>query len=156
MNAWIRNASIRLFGPVTICALALTTSADATVPAGRYTISGGMVTDTETELVWQQTAPAGGYTWANAKTYCASVGATLGGTGWRLPTMKELQTIVDDSRTNPSIDPTAFPGTESLGFWSSSPLAGLSSSAWLINFNSGNTINNATDPSDTFAVRCVR
>jgi hypothetical protein len=152
------NASIRFLGSVIICALALTTalttSADATVPAGRYTISAGSVTDTKTKLVWQQTPAPTLYIWSDAKTYCAGVGASLGGMGWRLPTLKELQTIVDDSRGSPSIDPTAFPSMSSMGFWSSSPLVGSSSLAWLVSFDSGATAS--IDITSTVAVRCVR
>jgi hypothetical protein len=139
---------------VTLCALAMTTSADATVPAGRYTVSAGSVIDAKTKLVWQQTPAATSYTWAGAKTYCGDIGSSLGGTGWRLPTMKELQTIVDDSRSGPSIDPTAFPASPSGVFWSSSPVAGMPSSAWCVVFSSGYATN--VDITNTGNVRCVR
>jgi hypothetical protein len=79
------------------------------------------------------------------------VGTTLGGTGWRLPTIKELQTIVDESR--PSIDPTAFPGAPLGNYWSSSPVAGRPSDAWDINFN-GATGPDAMSTLDN--VRCAR
>jgi hypothetical protein len=82
------------------------------------------------------------------------VGASLGGTGWRLPTLKELQTIVDYSQSNPSIDSTAFPSTPAAWFWSSSPLAGSSSNAWLVRFFDGYTGD--SDVSTTNFVRCVR
>ena len=147
------NAHVPSFlAAVALVVVALTASADANAPAGRYTTSGGTVYDTKTKLTWQQTVPSGTYTWAGAKTYCA--GLNLGGTGWRLPTAKELQTIVDDSRTNPSIDTTAFPSTPADVFWSSSPLAGSSSYAWVVFFNVGNS--GANDVSGTDYVRCVR
>lgn len=131
--------------------LALLARADA--PAGRYTIANGTVYDTKTKLTWQQAVPAAGYTWANAKTYCA--GLSLAGTGWRLPTAKELQTIVDESRTNPLIDTTTFPSAPSnYYFWSSSALAGSSSSAWHVDFYDGRTYY--YDVSLTCNVRCVR
>ena len=37
---------------------------------------------------------------ADAKTECAN--ANLGGTGWRLPTLKELQSLVDYSLSPPT------------------------------------------------------
>jgi hypothetical protein len=158
------NASIlRLLGAIAIIAVNLPTSANASAPAGRYVVTSGAtdagtgngtVSDTKTKLTWQQTVPSTKYTWANAKTYCAGVGASLGGTGWRLPTLKELQTIVDYSQSNPSTDSTAFPSTPAGLFWSSSPLVGSSSSAWGVAFIPGYT--NTIDVSYMNYVRCVR
>jgi hypothetical protein len=142
----------RFLAVVALATVAFTRSADANAPAGRYTTTGGTVYDTKTKLTWQQTVAPVTYTWAGAKTYCA--GLNLGGTGWRLPTVKELQTIVDDSRTNPPIDATAFPSTPAGTFWSSSPLAGSSSGAWDVRFDSGRT--EAPSVSLTLCVRCVR
>ena len=154
------NVSIlRLLGAIAIIAVTLPTSADASAPTGRYVVTSGgtgngTVYDTKTKLTWQQTVPSTAYTWANAKTYCAGVGASLGGTGWRLPTLKELQTIVDYSQSNPSIDSTAFPSTPGNVFWSSSPLAGSSSNAWSVDFGYGYTGNVVV--SNPRYVRCVR
>ncbi len=43
---------------------------------------------------------------------------------WRLPTLEELQSIVNNGVTSPgpTIDATWFPNTKPLEFWSSSPL----------------------------------
>jgi formylglycine-generating enzyme required for sulfatase activity len=146
--------AVRFFGIVVIAILALAPAARSDAPAGRYTVTSGTVYDTKTKLTWQQAVPATTYTWANAKTYCAGVGATLGGAGWRLPTLNELLTIVDYSRTNPAIDPIAFPSTPTNYFWSSSPLAGSSSYAWYVRFSGGNSSYH--DVSNTLIVRCVR
>src|SRR6202142_4217978 len=95
--------SLRLVSALAAVAMALAVPAGAgTAPAGRYTYpAAGTVYDTKTKLTWQRTAPSKEYTWADAKTYCAGVGAALSGTGWRLPTMKELLTIVDETRSVP-------------------------------------------------------
>ena len=58
-------------------------------------------------------------------------------TGWRLPDVKELASLADRSRGNPAIDPTVFPGAVSSWYWSSSPFAGISSSAWGVKFADG-------------------
>jgi hypothetical protein len=126
---------------------------ETSAPAGRYVTASGTVYDTKTKLTWQQTVSSTTNTWADSKAYCAGVGASLGGTGWRLPTLKEVQTIVDYSRANPSIDPTAFPATQDVAYWSSSP-AGSPSSAWIVWSDRGDT--NISDVSLTFNVRCVR
>jgi hypothetical protein len=127
----------------------------AQILAGRYTMTGGTVHDTKTKLTWQQPVPTTTYAWADAKTYCAStaVSSALGGAGWRLPTYKELLTIVDSSQSSgPMIDRNAFPGTPSSDFWSATPLAGLPSSAWRVDFDYG-----STDTNDVPGyVRCVR
>ena len=142
----------RFLAVVALATVAYASSANANAPGGRYTTSGGTVYDTKTKLTWQQAVPSTTYTWIGAKAYCASL--SLGGTGWCLPTVKELQTIVDDSQTNPSIDTTAFPSTPPSYFWSSSPFAGSSSLAWNVYFSNGITNYNAV--SDTYNVRCVR
>jgi Protein of unknown function (DUF1566) len=146
----------RLVSALAVVATALAAPAGATTaPAGRYTYpAAGTVYDTKTKLTWQQTAPFAKYAWADAKTYCSGVGTALGGTGWRLPTMKELQTIVDETRLSPSIDPTAFPSTQGAEFCSSSPVAGSSSSVWSVNFLYGFT--GSLDLLQLAAVRCVR
>jgi hypothetical protein len=131
----------------------LTFFAYGDAPAGRYTITNGTVYDTKTKLTWQQVAPVTIYSWRNAKDYCA--GLSLAGTGWRLPTAKELQTIVDESRSySPLVDTTAFAGTPSDWFWSSSPLAGYQTIAWCVSFLDGSA--SQTDTFDTYYVRCVR
>ena len=149
----------RLMGRSAICAAYIAmlagTTADAQVPPGRYTTTGGTVHDSMTNLTWQQISPSVTYTWALAKTYCTGAGTTLGGAGWRLPTVKELLTIVDDSRSNPSLDVTAFgPTPTSFSFWSSSPVAGPPGYAWTVNFDIGVTISAAI--TDSVPVRCVR
>jgi hypothetical protein len=127
------------------------------VSGGRYTMTQGTVYDTKTKLTWQQPVPTTTYAWAAAKTYCAStaVSSSLGGSGWRLPTYKELLTIVDNLQSSgPMIDRNAFPGTPSSDFWSSTTQAGLPSSVWRVDFDYGST--DLGDVPDTGYVRCVR
>lgn len=111
----------------------------APAPPGRYTFpTAGTVYDTKTKLTWQQSLDSPNYDLAGAKVYCAGLGATLGGVGWRLPTLTELQTIVDESRWDPALDPIAFPGPAPNITWASSPVAGDSSSGWIANSQNGN------------------
>jgi hypothetical protein len=119
-----------------------------------YTDNGnGTVTDKVTGLMWQQTVPAGTYTWEQAKAYCPTL--TLAGhSDWRLPTRIELVSIVDFGRRAPAIDTTYFPSTPSNLFWSSSPLAGLSSYAWVVIFETGFSYSYGVSSSNW--VRCVR
>jgi hypothetical protein len=155
------NASIhRLLDVLAIIAVALPTSAGANAPAGQYVVTAGgtgngVVYDAKSKLTWQQTVSSTTYTWADAKTYCAGVAVSLGGTGWRLPTLKELQSLVDYSRSaGPMIDPNAFPSTPGTAFWSASQVAGPPSYAWYVNFNYGTTLGAFVGGMSN--VRCVR
>jgi hypothetical protein len=115
----------------------------------RFTVQGtgatATVTDAATKLVWQQ-APSSTMVWDDAKASCRAP--------FRLPSVKELQTIIDygvDPRPNGAIDATAFPSTPSDYFWTSSPCAGVPGSAWVVDFGGGP----AGCASGSFA-RCVR
>jgi len=124
-----------------------------------------MVQDTLTQIVWQRDgsgtrAGCSGSgqltcTWAEAQAYCS--GLTLGGySDWRLPTVKELSSIVDFTVASPgpTIDQTAFPSTPATWFWTSSPYAGSSGDAWYVYFNLGYSLYN--DVGNGNRVRCVR
>lgn len=69
--------------------------------------------------------------------------ALCGFTDWRMPHVKELEGIVDFGRTNPAIDPSYFPNTDTATarYWSSSPydLDGAYYNAWAVGFFDGRT-----------------
>jgi len=125
-------------------------------PTERYTIASGVVTDTVTGLVWQQHAPASTYAQSEGSAYCSAL--NLGGfdSGWRLPTIKELSTLIDYSVPQGSLmmDATAFAGEPANWFWSSTPVTGVPSSAWGVNFGNGHVSNDSV--SYGYDVRCVR
>jgi hypothetical protein len=137
------------------------------VPKGHWKIQNGTVYDNFTTLTWQQSIPAtggddgfGNYSWANAKSYCAQL--ALDGGGWRLPKVKELATIVDDTTASPAIDPSAFPGTPGEGsgsaisdsFWTSTLVTGFSTAGLLVDFAYGGIGDDGVQYS--YRVRCVR
>jgi hypothetical protein len=126
----------------------------ASAPPGRYAIANGTVYDTKTKLTWQQAISSAMYSQADATTYCSTLG--LNGVAWRLPTMRELITIVDLSVAppGPTIDSVAFPGTPQDYFWSSTQYSGLPGSAWSVHFYYGFSYGNMV--TDTSYVRCVR
>ncbi len=122
-------------------------------PASYTDLGDGAVLDNVTGLVWQRDVPSGGYTWQEAKDYCASL--SLGGRGWRLPTRIELVSLVDFTKADPgpTIDTTAFPNAPSNWFWSSSLWDGPAPAAWYVNFLYGNTRYAEMD--NPYQVRCV-
>ena len=56
---------------------------------------------------------------------------------WRLPTLRELQTLLLFDGSSPSIDPAYFPNTQRSYFWSASVYAGVSSRTWAVVFSTG-------------------
>ena len=94
----------------------------------------GTVTDTSTSLMWQK---ATSYTyWEQALSYCENL-SLAGYNDWRLPTIKELQSLVDYSRVHPAINTTFFPDTISSVYWSSTSSEDYPYSAWEIDFSGG-------------------
>ncbi len=114
-----------------------------------------IVTDNITKLQWQDddTVSSSEKSWGDALAYCEEL--TLGEyNDWRLPNIKELTSIVDDTRVSPSIDIDAFEHVASYNYWSSTTYAGNSSNAWGVDFDSG--VQNYYDRSNGGYVRCVR
>ncbi|MCG6962593.1 MAG: DUF1566 domain-containing protein [Acidobacteria bacterium] len=58
----------------------------------------GTVTDNATGLMWQQADSGAGMTWGDALNYCENLDLA-GATDWHLPNAKELQSIVDYTRS---------------------------------------------------------
>jgi len=92
----------------------------------------------------------------NTEAYAAAVNSAglCGHSDWRLPKRRELQSIVDYGRVNPSIDAAYFPHTRSDWFWSSSPYAYDSYGAWFVHFYYGDVYYFNRDNGG--AVRLVR
>jgi hypothetical protein len=141
---------VRCLGMLAILAATAPRSADAGAPAGHYVVPAeGQIQDSKSGLTWEQTVLSRTYSWDEAKTHCSSFAAG----DWRLPTIKELLSIVDSSEILPAVDPNAFPSTPSERFWSSSPFAGSPSSAWYVDFDLGQSFIGSV--SDALSVRCV-
>jgi hypothetical protein len=110
--------------------------------AGRFTDNGdGTVLDTCTGLEWQKdTADASGdgrvtaldsLRWCEALSFAENL-SFAGHDDWRLPNVRELQSITDYGRLNPGIDP-AF-GALPDPYWSSTTYLNSGGFAWVVNF----------------------
>ncbi len=103
-----------------------------TIKPPSYTLlnGGAMVKDNVTGLIWENKTTDGSihdtskeYNWNDAQSVFIKQlnSSRFGGyNDWRLPTIRELYSIVDYSRHEPSIDTRYFPNTQSYFYWASS------------------------------------
>jgi len=126
---------------------------------------GAEVHDTLTHLIWRRCVE--GMTWqkpncvgtptllywSDALAYANAVAASTG-VGWRLPNIKELQSISVLANT-PTIDPVMFPQTPAFWTWSSSGW-GEFELLYTVEFGRGFARRESGVNSSNFAVRLVR
>lgn len=146
----------------------------------------GTITDVETNLQWLRfslgqewknsdcVGEAKKYTWQKALDAAEKLnrqGGYAGHCDWRVPTKKELQTLIYSSIGLPktwnktgnscqgdyerlTIFQPAFPNTPVFCFWSSSAYAYFGAEAWIVDFSDGSVV--AYNKSGGFRVRLVR
>jgi hypothetical protein len=119
----------------------------------RYDLANDTVRDVATGLTWQRAVPSTTFTFEEARTHCADLDLA-GQKGWRVPSMPEALTLVDEHTVTPCIDGTAFPGTPAESFWTSTPFADTTAMAWHVYFDHGNALYGLLKGS--YRVRCVR
>jgi hypothetical protein len=123
-----------------------------------------VIADAVTQLAWQgctagmegtacEIGQAAVYDWAAGGDYCQDL--EWGGLDdWRLPGLKEIDSLIDSQRRSPAIDPVFFPATPTGWFWSSTSYAADPLYAWHANFGTGHLGN--FDKAFLCFVRCVR
>ena len=142
------------FGLVLGILVVATLRVQADAPPQHYTVQAGTVRDNSTLLTWQQASDATKRSWSDAAAYCTQL--QLAGTGWRVPTLKELLTLVDPARTTaPVIDSKVFPGAPADTFWSANSFASDVNYAWTVDFRHGNSAKDHAKSAGAY-VRCVR
>ncbi len=126
----------------------------------------GTVTDPMHNLIWQNNySDNKGYAnngaipdldQKSALKYCEDINLA-GFTDWRLPTMRELASLVDYSiaRPKPTIDPMFITTTRKGGmYWIDTTYVPNTTKAWFVRFGANGA--NRRPKSDTYSVRCVR
>lgn len=133
-------------------------NAVAVEPPNHYSINSGEVTDNYTGLIWQQTDSAAGggavMPWASAAGYCS--GVPLNGHKWRVPSINELASIVNEALVAGAVNRLAFPMTKfgaysNNWYWANTTYRG-GTFGWAINFDDGFTGYNSGAPANPTAV----
>ena len=104
--------------------------------------------DPKTGLKWQITSPEKPMNWQEAMTYAESLRDD-----WRLPAIKELETLLDRSKFDPAVRKEVL-FRDSLFYWSSTTYAGKTSNAWGVDFYNGGVDDYGK--ANNYYVRCVR
>ena len=136
----------------------------------------GTITDLNTRLMWEKLSRDGGihdysnaYTWEEAFVRIAALnsgGGFAGHTDWRLPNIKELQSLINYQNNAPAVSAafnadclpdctaTTCSCTQADFYWSSTTVSTNPSSAWYVVFNLGNvSISNKVSSHHVRAVR---
>lgn len=136
---------ISVFGTVVLLASAGTARGECVPSDGtgsanaRFALQGDTVYDSETNLTWKRCSEgqrwddAGGCV-GEAKLQIVAFDRKDPPLSWRLPSLRELRSILAENCQNPAIDQTVFPNTVSGWYWTSTPPA---SRRWLLKFADG-------------------
>jgi len=141
--------------------------------ANRFTVtlnanSEDVVTDNCTGLQWQRFTSETEFTWCDALNFCDDL-RYAGRDDWRLPNVRELDSLVDYGRARPAIDPIFLIGGAGGGeadgsgagggpmnrFWSSTTDTSSPVSAWAVEFENGTSLSRLSK-NNRFFVRAVR
>jgi hypothetical protein len=143
-----------------------------TWPIPRFTDNlNGTITDNLTKLIWTKNAYAIQTTWGNALSFAndlasGSYGLTDGSKAgdWRLPNVRELQSLVDYGFSNPALPNTLGTGKWTEGqpfttvasgmYWTSTTNSNVTGNGVYVNMSQGQV--NFTDKDANLSVWCVR
>ena len=111
--------------------------------------------DPKTGLEWQSQS-AGAMSWHKALEYAESL-VLQGKSDWRLPTVSELETLLDRSVLYYELRPIVrkeVPFRDTLSYWSSTTFKEETNNAWIVMFDGAYVLSYYK--SNAYQVRCVR
>ncbi len=111
--------------------------------------------DPKNGLEWQYESP-GEMTWHEAQKYAASLSLD-GKDDWRLPTLAELESLLDRTKARPEGRPPMreeVPFRDELSYWSSTTFEQDTKNAWIVMFDGAYVLSYYK--SNLYHVRCVR
>ena len=125
----------------------------STIPNHYTDNNNGTITDNLTNLVWEKIPSTIVQTWEQAITMAENL--SLGGfTDWRLPNIKELQSLNDETVIAPSVTSPYFQNLGVKKYWSSTTLPNQIAKAWYWDTQYG--ITTYDTKTNTNYVICVR
>ena len=138
--------SFGFWGAATAAFLVFGQAGAANIRDYNYDKTAGEVTAVDERFVWRRCSE--GQTWGGRAclgtpalfTHEQALKLAQAQPGWRLPTIKELSLLTERSKSMPSINTDAFPGTPSKPFWTSTPVPSLVGSAWAVDFANSRSI----------------
>jgi formylglycine-generating enzyme required for sulfatase activity len=107
--------------------------------------------DPVTGLEWQCES-AGRMSWHAAQEYARSL-RLEGRTDWRLPTVRELETLLDRRQYRPEMR-TEIPFRDRLSYWSSTTFGPHRNNAWIVMFDGAYVLSYYK--TNLYHVRCLR
>lgn len=107
--------------------------------------------DPMTGLEWQRWSP-GRMNWHEALDYARSL-ALAGHADWRLPAVRELESLLDRSRYRPEMRPEV-PFRDSRSYWSATTFGNEGETAWMVMFDGAYVLSYYK--TNRYYVRCLR
>lgn len=124
-----------------------------TAPANRYEIETDVVRDRFTSLEWQRDPSAARMLLADARASCTAL--ALAGGGWRMPSIKELLTLLDTTTMAPTRwYVPAFGRTVMRETWSNTMAVTGTDEYWTVDFGTAGASTSREGLAN--GVRCVR
>ncbi len=161
----IRQYLDAVVGGVCLITITVAFASAPTTPPSDFTLHGnGTVTHNKTGLMWQQClvgqtwsgsgcgGTAATHTWDNAIALTSSFAAY---SDWRLPSIDELASIVENTVAAPSINTSIFPSTPITKQWSSTHSPWANFAKWSVDFNTGMSRGDQ-DKNNAYSIRMVR
>jgi formylglycine-generating enzyme required for sulfatase activity len=107
--------------------------------------------DPLTDLEWQFQSP-GRMSWHDAQAYARKL-FLAGKDDWRLPTVRELESLLDRSQYRPVIR-EEVPFKNTLSYWSSTTFGANKHNAWIVMFDGAYVLSYYK--TNEYYIRCVR
>jgi len=125
-------------------------------PAGEQRSKDGTVEDSMTQLTWQADMLSdAAHTWGEALAYCEGL-SFAGKEDWRLPSIKELATIIDEAAVEPPVVRAVFSAVPTGRYWSSTPAPSFGGPALAFTLETSLGISPSLKMTDRALARCVR
>ena len=124
-----------------------------------FTKDGDLVTDNIHNLLWQDSVETKveKRSFNQSDAYCDNLSLGQYNSGWRLPTVEELSSLIDVSNNNPAIASTFSNSAYNDAYWTSEAQHLLDSNKWNITFKDGKiNLTGTNHASFDQYVRCVR